>query len=361
MITFKRFLQEGRNVQAAWDITHFSPPSFKDPSKDPDIVRYEFAKEKIIQEFGKERFEQLVKGKNVLFRGFKDSSGLGTIATIDSTNARRMSRDTNNLYQLMLARSQDLKHIPDRSNSLICSTNLEKADRFGKLYAVIPYPSVKDFGYVHAEDMFEAYVKMGDLSPQWNNMTVETLSRLMEYLVHLVGGGDLRKNYKFDDADALDIEFGNVDSETMGMLWAMCFVRPSTLELISSDRSLEGKNRDAISAAAGVVRNIIDHQLYPKPAEAARIARAAIKALNSPEVQKISKVDLVLKSAEAARKIHAKDPDSFFTNISSKIFSVDTEQGSSIMHAKSIAEIPENVECWFSGKCMIVDYMLIKD
>lgn len=360
MITFKQFLKES-NVQSAWDVTHFPPPSFKDPSKDPEMVWYEFAKEKVIQEFGKERFDQLVKGKNVLFRGFKDSSPIGKISVIDSTNARRMSRDTNNIYQLMMARSQDLKHIPDRGNSFICSTDPEKADRFGKLYAVIPYPSVTDFGYVYADDMFEARIKMGDLAPQWDSISVETLSRLMGYVIHLVGGGDLQKNYRFDDADSLDIEFGNVTSDVMGMLWASCFRRPSTLELIASDRSLEGQDREAIADVAKMVRNIIDHQLFPRPAEAARIARAALKTLNKPEVQKIPKVDLIIRCAEAATKLHAKDPDAFFTNLSTKIFSRDDEHGSAVMHAKKISDIPENVECWFSGKCMVVDYMLIKD
>ncbi len=362
ILSFKQFLKENGNVEKAWDLKAIPVPSFG-REDDPHLAQYTFIREKIISEFGEERFKQLESGKNVLFRGFANGYSIGQLATIDSANAVRYSRDTNNLYQLMISQSEAQKHIPDRSSSLICSTDWRKASRFGKIYAVLPYPSVKSFGYVDAEDMFDITLKLGSLAPQLPTIGVEKLSRALGHVLQLIGvSHNDPSNKRFNSAAGLNAAFAKVDPETLGMIWAMCFTRPSTLSLISSNNQIgHADDINALNEASSLVRAFIDFGAFADFAEVKRIASSALKVLKNPNVQrndKSGRVELMLKTVEAISQLASKGRDKFFTNLSTRIFNNESTTG--IHHAQSVQQIPADTECWFSGKCMIVDFRMIQ-
>ena len=87
------------------------------------------------------------EGNCMIFRGFKDhpSSSKFGVLKIDSSNAKRVSRDTNNVYQLMMDASSDISDYPSRSKAIIGSTSIETANIYaadgGKDSVFILFPA----------------------------------------------------------------------------------------------------------------------------------------------------------------------------------------------------------------------------
>jgi hypothetical protein len=79
-----------------------------------------------------------IANNGLLYRG--DKSFSGDFVSLDLSDMVRTSRDSNNLYQLMMDNSTSLSSFPKRSNSLICSTSVTGARNYStNVYAIIPY------------------------------------------------------------------------------------------------------------------------------------------------------------------------------------------------------------------------------
>ncbi len=120
MITFKQFLNEA--VIKPWSV---DKPGLK----------------KAIELLNKNHRAGLhaIQSGGLLFRGFKSGMTNRTaIIQIDTTKSHRTSRDSSNLYQLMMDTSTALKQFPSRSNSLICSTSIYTAAGYGDLFVIVP-------------------------------------------------------------------------------------------------------------------------------------------------------------------------------------------------------------------------------
>ncbi len=121
--TFKDFLSEQQNVIKQWDVTSLS---------NNQAVDY-------LIKNSKSSFIKALKNGGLLFRGFKEPpAGEGKCAVINPSTGKRTSKDTDNLYQLMMDESESLADYPSRSNSLICATRPNPATMYGEVYAVIP-------------------------------------------------------------------------------------------------------------------------------------------------------------------------------------------------------------------------------
>jgi hypothetical protein len=91
-------------------------------------------------------FLSALKNGGIIYRGSsKSSRDLSSprapkLSYIDSSTGIRTSKDTDNVYQLMMAISRPLNKagIPDRSKSLICSTSLTSASSYGAVSVVVP-------------------------------------------------------------------------------------------------------------------------------------------------------------------------------------------------------------------------------
>lgn len=81
-----------------------------------------------------------VSNNGILYRGFKHSS---KAMVIDASTGERTSKDTNNLYQLMMDNSTALVDYPKRSKSLICTSKLWEAESYGRAAAIIPFDGTK--------------------------------------------------------------------------------------------------------------------------------------------------------------------------------------------------------------------------
>ena len=91
------------------------------------------------------------KQSKFLFRGFNDDRGFGAAHTepcllIDAGMSHRTSADTNNFYQAILDVHPSLAHVPSRSNSIICGTDISIALSYTNndrkhVYLVLPFDS----------------------------------------------------------------------------------------------------------------------------------------------------------------------------------------------------------------------------
>ena len=74
---------------------------------------------------------------NLIFRGFSTPPSQD-ISFIDASQGERKSKDTNNVYQIMMDNSMFMKDYPSRSKSLICTNDFDTADEFGTRYVIFP-------------------------------------------------------------------------------------------------------------------------------------------------------------------------------------------------------------------------------
>lgn len=121
--TFKQFLTES-NVSKKWDLTSLDNAGMVS----------------LLNAHAKDGLKAITNG-GLLWRGFVNSPASGAVV-IDSTNARRRSKDTNNIYQLMMDASPALSKYPSRSNALIASTSYSYATSYagkGGAHALIPF------------------------------------------------------------------------------------------------------------------------------------------------------------------------------------------------------------------------------
>ena len=98
--------------------------------------------------------------RRIPFRGF--SKDMQTNYAEIYVDRPRLSRDSNNLYQLLMDNSESLKKagIASRSKSIICSTSKFEAENYGKVYAILPFDeteitvsSVRDFLFSGLENL----------------------------------------------------------------------------------------------------------------------------------------------------------------------------------------------------------------
>lgn len=117
MVSFKQFINEA--VISPWEVT---------PTKSAEAIQWLKANAS----------EELKRGL-LIYRGFdKSSGGFNNISFIDSSVGERTSTGSNNVYQLMMDSSNNMRNIPSRSKSFICTDDWEIAQAYGKLSIMFP-------------------------------------------------------------------------------------------------------------------------------------------------------------------------------------------------------------------------------
>ena len=85
-----------------------------------------------------------ISNGGLLYRGFRDKLS-SDFLLLDSSVGRRTSKDTDNMYQLMMDESKALRNYPSRSESFICSSSLDHAKNYGgdSTYVMVPLDGTK--------------------------------------------------------------------------------------------------------------------------------------------------------------------------------------------------------------------------
>jgi hypothetical protein len=79
-----------------------------------------------------------IASDTILYRG--DDSFNADFVSLDLSDMVRTSRDSNNVYQLMMDNSSALTEYPKRSNSMICATSVAIARNYQtNVYVIVPY------------------------------------------------------------------------------------------------------------------------------------------------------------------------------------------------------------------------------
>jgi hypothetical protein len=105
----------------------------------------------------------MFESKTSIWRGEKQQDsilGKDGIAVIDTTRSERKSATTSNWYTLIIDNHPRYKEYPKRSQSLICTNDIEIAEFFGSLMAIIPFNSAK-IGIVNNRDIWYKTIVMG--------------------------------------------------------------------------------------------------------------------------------------------------------------------------------------------------------
>jgi len=122
---------------------------------------------------------EAVTNGGLLFRGFKHDVA---VMTIDSSKGERTSRDTNNIYQLMMDLSDKMTDYPSRSKSLICSSNLAEAASYGSPMVIIPFDGTEVVAST-VDDFID-----NEISSDWLGlMDIQEFSLSMEKVISSLG------------------------------------------------------------------------------------------------------------------------------------------------------------------------------
>jgi hypothetical protein len=227
MISFKQFLSE--TAIKKWDVEHIGLEGLV------TLLNAQF----------KSGLESIKNG-SILFRGLSGGKNEADgYKIIDTTKAHRTSRDTNNIYQLLMDNSAGFKDYPKRKNSLICSTGLTTAENYGTVNVLIPIDGTKIAALKHP-DIFSQSLHTPLVQ---SGIGVQEVSNEIEMFLRELG---LRGNKVFDDMQVLDDFLTNVapdkiikaisDSET-----GNCFNYTECLKLFS--RCLDDKKMTTLANA----------------------------------------------------------------------------------------------------------------
>ena len=111
-----------------------------------------------LNEHCKDGLKAIANG-NILYRGFTKTPFKGSAyVKIDPSTGERTSKDTNNLYQLMIEASPGMASVTKRSKSLICSADRSTAVQYGDLAIVFPHDGTT-LCAIKGRDIFNQQIK----------------------------------------------------------------------------------------------------------------------------------------------------------------------------------------------------------
>jgi hypothetical protein len=320
MITFKQYLTE-QNISEAvikkWAVNEID-------SDDAISLLYEYAKDGL----------KAIQNGGVIYRGFEEKPGDDDFLIMDSSTGERTSKDTDNLYQLMLSASTKMKDFPDRSKSFICVTDKYVATIYGQVYVMIPFDGA-NLAVSKEQDFFHQKINSSIFSDYPNHML--DISRF------LISSGIERVNDKFFHVNSINNQLEKLTPEGLMLRWDI-FVTQKSLKFKDSKFQ---QLYDDFGAAHNILINLSSKIDTLKTLEQEIAAGRFTTSSTS-----LKHVYEIFKSTDNNR----------FTALSSEIM---TPESTGLTLVKYGNQLGRNVECWFSGKCIamtlpIFARMLIK-
>lgn len=307
MITFKQYLEEA--IISKWDV--------KDTSVKKAIV--------YLNANCKDGLKA-IKNNAVLFRGSSLRTEKG-FAIIDSSTGARTSRDSNNMYQLMMDNSSALSAFPKRTHSLICTTDIDKAALHGNVNIIIPIDGTQ-LALADANDFFNNQIRSNLYSGD-----IEDLSSYMGQIALIFGANAITK-FGYVDIKAVNAAFSKYGPAQVAVMCAVILghIMPFHLDVKSdfksdfSELAFLGRKRKIKSGDYKIIKRVAEAFLDGKLCNISKI---------------ISKYYDVLKD----------NPNSMLNALANVIV---TPQTLNIKLAKFGNKLPIETEVWFSGKAVII-------
>lgn len=149
---------------------------------------------------------------DLLYRGAKMGEG---VKVIDPSTGFRTSKDTNNVYQVMMDSAKDLQDVPSRSKSIICTSSGSNASSYahdGNLWVLFPYDGT-ELAVLNSSDLL--YCTVAPVSatlPSLNKMQINTVSY---YVGNWLRENKIISDEKLLDSSGLDEKLSKCNPETL--------------------------------------------------------------------------------------------------------------------------------------------------
>lgn len=273
-----------------------------------------------------------ISNGGIIFRGFGDSiTKTGkSFAQVDATDAVRTSRDTNNVYQLMMDSSPAMADTPKRSKSFICSTSFVASSEYGATYVMVPYDGTQ-VAVAAVSDIFKQQIRSSIYSGDPENISGD-------WGAFFVAIG-ARKNGRGQFVSAADLNA------------VMAKYTPEELVVFLDILGIQ--DDDTFSIPFYEIKGATDKMSYEgigRPfgyrASAVQHVRQFAKYLEDEKNRKL------LTSAQ--RKMHAlfaANTDRRFDALSNIIM---TPASTSISVVPYGSALPNNAEVWFEGRAIAI-------
>ena len=319
MISFKQFIQEPllekTLVSKAWEVKKL---------KTKAAIQY-------LNDHCKDGLAAIANG-GVIYRSFiKPPGKTGKILMLDSTESKRTSRDSNNLYQLMFDVSKSMADVPSRSSSFICSTSIATVSAMGgSMYAIVPLDGTT-IAVSSDDDIFETSIP---IYFNWNNTTTVEFfgkrhSDFFQSFVPMTNG-------KFVDAEELNIAMSKFTPEEQLIIYDQFY---ESIRLATSNKN---ENREFYS-----MRAEISYTNLKKPDFAALLSKFAKEFIVTGKYALFN----TKEGHKDLLKILRANPSKPFTGIANQIADKKKLKISTVKYGE---KLPYNKECWFSGKCVAI-------
>lgn len=321
MITFKQYLEEAsnkprKNVKKPWKVTEAST------KKAAQFIATNCS----------DALSAIAKNQ-LIYRGF--GSPPGNVVIMDSSKSLRMSRDTNNLYQLALETSSHVAHLPSRSKSFICTTDLRDTLEHGEPFVMIPVNgtpvAVSDTGDFHSADV-KSWIYEGSA-----RMTGDDFFGM---LIEMTGS---KIKTQYDDVNELNAIWASFSAFEMMSMTVVAGDKRLTTQLTPSMRQ-DAEKREKLDAILKLYEYNLTH---------GKISAARKNML--PYKDQLSNYFEVSKYAKRLIDLFEKNPDNKrFTLLAHELFNNKTINVK-VGYIGNMKLNSESLECWFSGKCVAVN------
>lgn len=318
MITFKEYLSEAQ--------TNIVKPWKSEELKAADAI-------KLMNSKARGGLLAVANG-GLLFRGFKKPPGSKNIITkMDASTGERTSRDTDNLYQLMMATSDSMQEYPSRGKSLICSTSYGEAENYGWVYVLVPFDET-EVAVSSKHDIFAQQVSTpiykGDL---------QDISADYSHFFSSVIGTDTKV---FNDAALLNKSLSKFSAEELVLMF---------------DIQNYGKDIEFVSP-----ENKQKYDYLARVPEKFKLGANEVAMAKIKELANVMKNPKTFKAVDASAGLYnllkKSNSSSRFTAIASTICTPKNLK----LSLKTFGEnLPENKECWFSGPCFAIPAYLFAE
>ena len=280
----------------------------------------------VLNTYAKDGLKAIQNG-GLVYRGFSDKpDGNGAFVAMDSSNGKRTSRDTDNLYQLMLGTSSSLSEYADRSNSFICSTSKSTAGEYGYAFVMVPLDGTNIVVSKHSD-----YFKQNFSSPIYDG-SPDSMYDLSKFIM---SAGVKRSSGDFVDAKEIDAALSKLSAEQLVLRWDIYIVEGS---LKFKDSKLQSLYDDDLEYKYDSTK-FTDKQLNILKKLETEIAAGRFTSS--------------AKSIPLVYELFKSNKNKRFTALSSAIM---TPASAGLTLVRYGEPLKSNVECWFSGKCIAISY-----
>lgn len=260
-----------------------------------------------------------IKNDGIIYRGLGSEHGKFDFQEIDTSNSERTSKDTNNIYQLMMGSSSSMKEVPSRSKSFICSSSMRTAGIYNNSVGVVIPANGTILAISDKDDFIQTHIEGSKLT----NAEIDFFSECVGSLLRNIDVRGQSKQEKFINAQQLDDELTRFSPEFLLYTWA-CWVNTGAMNLRDGPRWLTN---------IGPFKNFTD------------FTRDRITEFIKKESSRVN------SSGKELLSLLADNPTKKFTALSNEIMTPDNL---SISTEKFGQSMPRNSEVWFSGKCMVI-------